>query len=700
MKVKKRDNSIVEFDSNKIRVAISKCGNFEESVLTELVESIVAQLLNKDEIITINFIQKTVEDTLMKNGYYDEARDYICYRFLHDVAREKYNKLVSEIRTRLYAQDVQNQNANVDEKSFGGRKGEMANYVLKQFALEHCMSEKSKNNHLNNEIYIHDLDSYALGLHNCFVRDTKFLTDEGIKSFAQFTDGDKVKVLAKDGVWREATIHYYGRKPMQEVILTRAGKDVSIACTPDHRWILDSGDVTTNLKVGDLLYNLVNSTSFSITDKRSAEMFCLGFIIGDGCDHGDYIQARLCRDKLKYADIFNKANYRVTPIKGSKDVVFVKNKLFGKQQFLTTFAWRLLSFEDKIALFNGYMAADGNSSNRSTKSAWTSDERVLQMIKELSALAGYHIHSIKTIKGDTNYKKDRILYEITFTTQYKNNTTWAVKEIKKKRNKDYEAWCVEEPVTKSFTLDGGIVTGNCLTLPIDDLFKKGFNTRQVDIRPAQSINTAFQLLAVVFQLQSLQQFGGVSVSHLDWSMIPYVRKSFYKHFRDGLKYIDNIEDFSLEEVEQISIDNDKYIQHDKPYKYAMDMTIKELYQAVEGMYHNLNSLQSRSGNQLPFSSINYGTCTLSEGRMVIKALLDSSIKGVGKLHKTSVFPCGIFQCMRGINRKEGDKNYDLFLLALKSTAKRLYPNYCNVDWSINEGYEKDNPATYNSTMGW
>ena len=405
MKVKKRDNSIVEFDSNKIRVAISKCGKFEESVLTVLVKSIVTQLLNKDELITINFIQKTVEDTLMKEGYYDEARDYICYRYLHDVAREKYNKLVSEIRTRLYAQDVQNQNANVDEKSFGGRKGEMANYVLKQFALEHCMSEKSKNNHLNNEIYIHDLDSYALGLHNCLV------------------------------------------------------------------------------------------------------------------------------------------------------------------------------------------------------------------------------------------------------------------------------------------------------LPIDDLFKNGFNTRQVDIRPAQSINTAFQLLAVVFQLQSLQQFGGVSVSHLDWSMIPYVRKSFYKHFRDGLKYIDNIEDFSLEDVEQISIDDDKYTQYDKPYKYAMDMTIKELYQAVEGMYHNLNSLQSRSGNQLPFSSINYGTCTLSEGRMVIKALLDSSIKGVGKLHKTSVFPCGIFQCMRGINRKEGDKNYDLFLLALKSTAKRLYPNYCNVDWSVNEGYERDNPATYNSTMG-
>lgn len=103
--------------------------------------------------------------------------------------------------------------------------------------------------------------------------------------------------------------------------------------------------------------------------------------------------------------------------------------------------------------------------------------------------------------------------------------------------------------------------------------------------------------------------------------------------------------------------------------------------------------------QLPFTSINYGTCTLPEGRMVIKALLEVSIEGVGKLHKTSIFPCGIFQCMKGVNRKEGEPNYDLFRLALKSTAKRLYPNYVNVDWSNNAGYDVNDPCTYTSTMG-
>lgn len=241
---------------------------------------------------------------------------------------------------------------------------------------------------------------------------------------------------------------------------------------------------------------------------------------------------------------------------------------------------------------------------------------------------------------------------------------------------------------------------NCLTIPFDDLLAKGFNTRQTDVRPANSINTAFQLVAVLFQLQSLQQFGGVSASHLDWTMVPYVRKSFFKHFKDGFKYIyDKEEEIGIPNPTEVSIDSDFYKQYQKAYQYALDKTIREAEQAAEGMYHNLNTLQSRSGNQLPFTSINYGTCTLPEGRLIIKALLKGSIKGVGRLHKTPVFPCGIFQLMKGVNRVEGDPNYDLYQLALESTAKRLYPNYVNVDWSINAGYDKNDPKTYVSTMG-
>lgn len=130
---------------------------------------------------------------------------------------------------------------------------------------------------------------------------------------------------------------------------------------------------------------------------------------------------------------------------------------------------------------------------------------------------------------------------------------------------------------------------NCLSVPFDDLLKNGFNTRQTDVRPAQSVNTAFQLIAVIFQLQSLQQFGGVSATHLDWTMVPYVRKSFSKHFKDGIKYLLHREDYVTYVPSELKFDDPEANcpANKRAYKYAMDMTVKEVYQAVEGMYHNL-----------------------------------------------------------------------------------------------------------------
>ena len=140
---------------------------------------------------------------------------------------------------------------------------------------------------------------------------------------------------------------------------------------------------------------------------------------------------------------------------------------------------------------------------------------------------------------------------------------------------------------------------NCLSIPFDDLLANGFNTRQTDVRPAGSASTAFQLVAVIFQIQSLQQFGGVSATHLDWTMVPYVRKSFLKHYIDGIKYLKpslyNKKEMENKEyrqnLEKYSIGNkDFWTDHgcdEEIYQYAMDMTEREVHQAVEGMYHNL-----------------------------------------------------------------------------------------------------------------
>jgi len=138
---------------------------------------------------------------------------------------------------------------------------------------------------------------------------------------------------------------------------------------------------------------------------------------------------------------------------------------------------------------------------------------------------------------------------------------------------------------------------NCLSIPFDKLLKNGFSTRQTDVRIANSVNTASQLVAVIFQIQSLQQFGGVAATHIDWTMVPYVRKSFNNHFRDGLVYCeeqpDQVEVYknpSGNKIENISIEDSWYKAFPKAYRYAMDMTKKEAHQAVEGLFHNLNTL--------------------------------------------------------------------------------------------------------------
>lgn len=310
VKVRKRDGELVPFDQCKIKDAITKAfievNGYFSAPDGRAVDGIVTDVTNHfmhADVVGVEDIQDEVEKRLMNRRRYNEARAYMNYRYLHQIAREQYGELMSAVEEKLTASNVQNQNANVDEESFGGRLGEALSVVSKRFALERCMSKMARRNHENNEIYIHDLDSYAIGSHNC------------------------------------------------------------------------------------------------------------------------------------------------------------------------------------------------------------------------------------------------------------------------------------------------------LSIPFDDLLRNGFNTRQTDVRPAQSVNTAFQLVAVIFQLQSLQQFGGVSATHLDWTMVPYVRKSFAKHFLDGVKWLldDNIW-YDKEELSNSSIDASIYQEQPKAYRYAMDMTVKEVYQAVEAMMHNLNTLQSRSGN--------------------------------------------------------------------------------------------------------
>lgn len=263
---------------------------------------------------------------------------------------------------------------------------------------------------------------------------------------------------------------------------------------------------------------------------------------------------------------------------------------------------------------------------------------------------------------------------------------------------------------------------NCLFVNIGQLLNNGFTTRNGDVRPANSFSTACQLVAVIFQIQSQVQFGGVASCHIDYDLAPFVKKSFVKKYiaaliktlpefiqTDFTSMTDEEIESAYEKIKQDVLkhkglkESDIYLDNKEnlnPYVYneAYFDLMREGKQAAQSLYHNLNTLESRAGSQIPFTSINFGTDTSTEGRLVSKWLMEASLDGIGKYHLTPIFPISIFKYKKGVNAKEGDPNYDIKKLAIKSLSKRIYPNIVNCNFSGNVE-EPDNPDTEMATMG-
>jgi len=240
---------------------------------------------------------------------------------------------------------------------------------------------------------------------------------------------------------------------------------------------------------------------------------------------------------------------------------------------------------------------------------------------------------------------------------------------------------------------------NCLFVDLRRLLAESFETRNGSVRPAQSFPTACQLVAVIFQCQSQIQYGGVASAHIDYDLAPYVKKSFAKHMADGLIWVEGAPAEALRDfADGISIEDKIIDQWPRAKAYALAMLEKEGRQAAQGLYHNLNTLESRAGSQLPFSSINFGTDTSPEGRLVTKWLLEASIAGIGKHRTMPIFPISVFKYKRGINDVPGTPNYDLRLLSETSLCRRIYPNVVNCGFSQNKE-DPGNPDTEAATMG-
>lgn len=228
----------------------------------------------------------------------------------------------------------------------------------------------------------------------------------------------------------------------------------------------------------------------------------------------------------------------------------------------------------------------------------------------------------------------------------------------------------------------------------------GFSTRNGDVRPSKNLETALQLLAVIFQIQSQEQYGGVGLANYDYELEEQVNISFRKLFSEVIE--DDYNKFIYWEdlPEEIHIENEDELT--EKYPEIMNKVMKKLNKmglnATIGLYHNLNTLESRPGSQVPFTSINLGLRTTNAARLLTKWVFEASLDGIGEHHRTSIFPISIFQYSKGINSDKGDPNYDLKQLAIKSMTHRIYPNWVNNDWS-NNVYDPNNPETAMSTMG-
>ena len=364
-----------------------------------------------------------------------------------------------------------------------------------------------------------DSDYFIQHIFNCFSSKTKFVTDQGVVAFKDCNDGQKVNVLTKDGKWAPAVVRMYGKRTMQLVTL-QSGRTVKVVkCTPDHRWILKDGTVTTNLQVGDRLACL---TEFK-QEVKLDEYFCLGMVIADGNDtyckgHEDnshYMHIRLCGHKNDYLKVFLDNGYHLSKtVFENGDVILTKKTKMTKQAFLDSKAWELLSPQAKHSFFSGFFAGDGS---KKYNTVTTTDKRVLEMIQDLSAVTGYHITSIDHIFKDTNFKKGAEMYTVRFMRKQPENRNWIVKKIEIDPHYDaYDAWCVEEPTTHSFTLEGGIVTGNCCLVNLEDILQNGTVINGTMIEKPHSFTTACNIATQIAAIVASNQYGGqtMSLAHL------------------------------------------------------------------------------------------------------------------------------------------------------------------------------------------
>ena len=671
MKIIKRNGEEATFRVANIKDAIGKANQkvqidlrFTSDEIADIANRIKEIVENETHAVNVEDIQDFVETEIWKAGKKEVYNEYHTYRYARALNRQKNttdDRILALLENKN--EEIQQENANKNPTIVSTMRDYMAGEVSKDISARYLIPQDILKAHTDGIIHFHDMDYFAMPIYNCFHGDEFFITENGPKQFRSFNEGDTVTVLDLNGEEREATVHCYGDQALNEVELTtRTGFTKTVRVTPNHRWVLKDGSVTTSLKEGDVLTLTKNHTSYEITNKDDAKAWCYGFIVGDGVDNRGYTHVRLCGKKAQYKDYFTLAGFSVNKIKDSEDFLACC-KGISKQEFLSGSAWRYLNNRQKSLVFKGYYTADGNHDRNSIT---TTDDRVANMIRDLSDFAGYYIQHEDEEVRSTNYKENARFINFKFLTETKDGYGWKVKSIKPYMSGALKkVYCVEEPVTHTFTLANGVVTGNCCLINLDDMLQNGTVISGTKIDKPHSFSTACNVATQIIAQVASSQYGGqtITASHLS-PFVDVSRKNIEKEVKAEIK------------------ENNLSLTDDQIKNVVNRRLKKEIKDGIQTLQYQILTLMTTNG-QTPFVSV---CLYLNEAKdeeskedlaMVIEEILRQRTKGVKNAVDawvTNPFP-KLLYVLEEDNVNEEGKYWYLTKLAAECTAKRMVPDY-------------------------
>ena len=684
----KRNGVKAPFDKSKVVNAIEKAMTTTPGGIDSRVSNAIADhIAEMPDTLSVEQIQDIVIEQLKASPFADVAESYSHWRKLRQEIRDKEKTNASILEIIDAKNDAINQeNSNKNPTVNSVQRDYMAGEVSKDLTARLLLDPEIVKAHEDGLIHFHDADYFAQHMHNCFKSNTRFVTDSGVKEFRDFNDGETVKVVGSDGKWHTATVKRYGKQKMQDVML-QAGRSVKhIFCTANHRWLLNDGSVTTELKEGMTLAMLPELSKYEMESKADYQAWATGFAIGDGLDKkNDYTTVRLCGNKIRYADNFVKAGDTVTYPESYHGDAYVLHKGAFKQDFLNAKAWRFLDTKGKQHLFEGFYAADG--AVKANKVA-TSDDRVAEMIRDISSVAGFYVSSESEVVRDTNFKKEARLIEFRFRKYQIANNLWSVKKITPYRPEiEYDAWCVEEPETHSFTLDGGIVTGNCDLVNLEDMLQNGTVISGTGIDKPHSFSTACNIATQIIAQVASNQYGGQSISltHL----APFVdvsRKKIAAEVEAEMEGLDVTPERKKEIVER--------------------RLRNEINRGVQTIQYQVVTLMTTNG-QAPFITVfmYLGEARNAQEKADLAIIIEETIrqryqgvKNEAGVWITPAFPKLIY-VLEEDNIRPGTPYYYLTELAAKCTAKRMVPDYISEKKMLELKVDKNGEGHCYTCMG-